>query len=317
MIKTVLIISIFITSVMAGALKQPIASFTSSGYVVDIVYKNNKIYSATDAGIIDIFDLKTKKIIKKIEVPKIKDFMGDLVESKVFSVDEIDGNIMILSKSDKGFNRIHIYKNNKNTLLIDHKQELSIIKAKYIDNNTLIFSLLSNELISYDIKNKKQNYRVQVNGAKFSDFALSEDKSKVSITDESGKVTLIDTKTGKIIQVLKGQNLDNVFQISYKNGIIATAGQDRRVAIYVPKFKSAHHIKANFLIYSVGLSPSAKLVAYASDEKNNISLYNTITKSKITKFGGNKATISDIEFIDENTFLVSSNSKTINLYSVK
>jgi len=315
--KVIFLSLILISSLIADSFKKPIASLTSSGYVVDLVYKNNKVYSATDAGIVDIFDLKTRKIIKKIEVPKIKDFMGDLVDSKVFSVDELDGNIMILSKSDKGFNRIHIHKNNKNTLLLDYKQELSIIKAKYLNKNTLIFALLSNELISYDIKSKKMNYRLQVNGAKFSDFGISEDKTKVVVTDESGVVTIIDAKLGNVIKILKAENLDNNFQISYKSGVIATAGQDRRVAIYVPKFKSSYYNKVSFLVYSVGLSPSGKLVAYASDEKNNITLKNTITKSTIAKFGGNKATISDIEFIDENNFLVSSNNKTINLYSVK
>jgi len=315
--KVIFLGLILISSLMADNFKKPTASLTSSGYVVDLVYKNNKLYSATDAGIVDIFDLKTRKIIKKIEVPKIKDFMGDLVESKVFSVDELNGNIMILSKSDKGFNRIHIHKDNKNTLLLDYKQELSIIKAKYLNKSTLIFALLSNELISYDIKSKKMNYRLQVNGAKFSDFGISEDKTKIVVTDESGVVSIIDAKLGNITKILKAENLDNVFQISYKNGVIATAGQDRRVAIYVPKIKSSYYNKVDFLVYSVGLSPSGKRVAFASDEKNNITLKSTITKSTIAKFGGNKATISDIEFIDENNFLVSSNSKTINLYSVK
>ena len=316
--KKIIFLTLFlITSLSAGNFKKPVTSFQASGYVVDIVYKNQKLYVATDAGIVDIFNIKTKKIIKKINVPKIKDFMGDMVDSKIFSVDELDNNIMILSKSNKGFNRIHIHTNNKNNLLIDYKQELSIIKAKYVNKNTLIFALLSNELLSYDIKNKKINYRLQVNGAKFSDFALNNDKSKVVVTDESGVVTIIDTKTGKIINIPKAENLDNVFQIAYKSGVIATAGQDRRVAIYVPKFKSSYYSKTNFLIYSIGLSPSGKLVAYASDEKNNITLKNTITKSTIAKFGGNKATISDIEFIDENTFLVASNSQTINLYKIK
>jgi len=208
-------------------------------------------------------------------------------------------------------------KNKKKTLIIDYKKSLAIIRAKYLDKNTLLLALLSNEIISYDINSAKENYRIQVSGAKFSDFALSEDRTIVVVTDESGDVYMHNTKNGKNIKTLTGQNLDNVFQINYKNGVIATAGQDRRVAIYVPKYNSAYYKQANFLVYSVGLSPSGKIVAFASDENNNVTLFNTKTKSTIAKFGGNKITLSNIVFIDENNFLVASNSKTINLYKIK
>ncbi len=315
--KYILLVFLFTLSAYADKFKTPVSSFTASGYVIDLVYKNSIIYAATDAGVVDIFDYKTKKNIKKINVPMVKDFMGDDINSKIFSVDEIDNKIMLLSKSKDGFNRIHIHKNNKNRLIIDYKQKLAIIKAKFLNKNTLLLALLSNEIISYDIKNKKQNYRVQINGAKFSDFALNEDKTKVAITDESGDVTILNTNDGKILEILTGQNLDNVFQISYKNGIIVTAGQDRKVAVYAPAFKSAYHLKSSFIVYGVGLSPNGKIIAYSSDEKNNLTLVNSITKSKIATYTGNSNTISDIEFIDNNYFLVSSNSTTINLYKIK
>jgi len=316
--KNIILLVLFIlTSLNASSMKKPTISFNASGSVVDMVYKNDKIYTATDAGIVDIFDYKTKKIIQKITVPKIKDFMGDEVDSTVFSVDEIAGQIMILSKSKNGYNRVHLYKDSKKTLIIDYKRSLAIIKAKYLDENTLLLALLSNEIISYDIKSAKENYRVQVNGAKFSDFDLSEDKKTIVVTDESGDVNIFDSKTGKNKATLTGQNLDNVFEIEYRNGVIATAGQDRRVAIYVPKFKSAYHIQAKFIVYSVGLSPSGKIVAYSSDENNNLTLQNTITKSVLGKFTGNSITLSNIVFINENEFLVASNSPTINVYKIK
>jgi len=316
MIKYIVFMVSIFASLYSNELKYPIATFTSSGYVIDLMYKDSKIYSSTDAGTVDIFDFKTKKIIKKITVDKIQDFMGDLIDSKIFSVDEINGSIMILSQDKKGFSRIYIHKNGKNRPIIDYTNKLSIIKARYLDSNTLLLALLSNEIISYDISRLKQNYRIQVSGAKFSDFCLNEDRSKVVIADESGELQIHDTKSGINIRTLKGQNLDNVFQISYKNGIIATAGQDRKVGIYAPKFNSSYNKRSKFLVYSVGLSPSGKIAAYSSDEKNNVSVFNTISKSSLGKFGGNKITLSNIVFIDENSFLVSSNSKTINLYKI-
>lgn len=296
---------------------KPTSAYKASGAVVDVVFNNGKIYSATAAGSVDIFDYKTKKLIKKIELEKITDFAGDKIDSKVYSVDITDEKILILSQAEQGFRRVHIYQNNKTELLIGSSKTLAIAKAKFLDNNTILLALLSNEIISYDIKKRQNNWIIQVSGAKFSDFALSESKDEVVIADESGNLKIHSTKNGKFIKTLPGENLDNVFQVDYKKGIIATAGQDRRMVIYAPKLGSSYYLKSDFLIYSVGLSPSGKLVGYACDEHNNISVVDTATKASIGKFGGNNMTLSKIVFINENEFLVASDDKIINLYSVK
>ncbi len=315
--KSIILFSFILTSLFSGIIKEPVSSFVSSGYVVDLFYKNSKLYSATDAGTVDIFDFKTKKVIKTIKVDKIKDFMGEMVNSKVFSVDEDNGNIMILSQDQKGFSRVHIHSDQKNRPIIDFTKRLSIIKAKYIDSNTILLALLSNELISYDIENSRQNYRIQVSGAKFSDFALSKDKSKVIVADESGELQMFDTKSGKNIKTFTGQNVDNIFQISYENKTVITAGQDRRVGVYSMDSDSAYYKKSDFLVYSVGLSPKGKIAAFSSDENNNVTLFNVLSKSTIGKFGPNKATPTNIVFISENDFLVSTNSQIINQYKIR
>ncbi len=45
-----------------------------NGEVIDMLIKDQKIYATTDNGKVDIFDLKTKKLIKEIQFEKIKDF---------------------------------------------------------------------------------------------------------------------------------------------------------------------------------------------------------------------------------------------------
>jgi hypothetical protein len=319
--KNFLLITILITGIVSSLfsknIKNPTAHFISSGSVVDLIYKDGKVYSTTDASTVDIFDLRTGQLLKKIKLPKIKDFMGDEVDSKVYSVDIIEDTMLILSQTKNGFRRVHLYKDGKMKLIIDYSKALTISKAKFLDKNTILLALLSNELISYDIKEAKQNWMIQVSGAKFSNFALNEPKTQVVVADESGDLKIHNTSNGAHIKTLSGQNLDNVFQVDYKNEIIATAGQDRRVVIYSLTSNSAYYKKSNFLIYSVGLSPSGKRVAYASDENNNVTLFNTATKSNLGVFGGNKMTLSNIVFINENEFLVSCDDKIINLYSVK
>lgn len=315
--KLFLIFTLLISSLFSAAIKEPIASFTASGSIVDMLYKDGKLYCATAASSVDIFDFETKKLIETIKVEQIFDFMGDLIDSKVYSVDVIDDKILILSQDKKGFRRVHIHQNGVTKPLFDYSKSLTVAKAKFLNANTILLGLLSNELISYDIAKNSQNYSIQVSGAKFSDFVLNEDKSEVVVADESGNLKIHSTKDGKFLKLLADQNLDNVFQVDYKKGVIATAGQDRRMVIYVPKFDSAYYSETKFLIYSVGLSPSGKIVGYASDENNNVTLQNTITKANLGKFGGNKMTLTKIIFINENDFLVASDDKVINQYSIK
>jgi len=314
--RNILFVLIILTSLFASNI-QPIEKYKASGAVIDIIVDKDKLYASTAAGGVDIFDIKTKKILRKIKLPNIKDFTGEEVNTKVFSVDKLAADILILTQGQQGYSRIYIDTNSKIKNIITDADSMAIAKAKFINKNTLLLAMLSNEILSYDIKRKKINWLTQASGAKFSNFKLNEKKTEVVIADESGALKIIDIKNGKITKILKGQNLDNVFQVDYKNGIIATAGQDRRAVIYAIKFSSAYYKKSHFLIYSIGLSPSGKLAGYASDEDNNITIFDTITQKTIGIYTGNRMTLTNIVFYGENQFFSSSDDKTINLYKIK
>jgi len=314
--KKIFFITVLTTIMLyAQTINTPNARYISSGAVSDIVYKNFKLYSATDASCVDIFDKNSKKIVQKIMVDKIVDFMGDSIDSKVYSVDVWHSKVLVLSLGKRGARRVHIYENGKLNLVLPASKGLYIAKAKFIDEHTILLALLSNMIISYDIQTQKENYEIQASQSKFSDFVLNEDKTQVVIADESGNLQIHNTKDGSFVKELAGENLDNVFQVDIKNNVIATAGKDRRVVIY--NGKRAYYKKAKFLIYSVGLSPSGKIVGYASDENNNVTLFKTATKTKIGVYGGNKMTLTNIIFINENEFFVSSDDKTINYYKIR
>ncbi len=70
----------------------PTFIYEGSGGVTDLVYKDAKLYSATAEGAVDIYDTKEQKLIQTIKVPMIKDFTGEEVASKIYSVDIIDDN---------------------------------------------------------------------------------------------------------------------------------------------------------------------------------------------------------------------------------
>ena len=314
--RTLLLFLMLITSLFSKELHLPQAHFRASGAVNDIVAHNNRLYAATDASSLDIFSLKNQQKIKSIHLEKIVDFMGDSVDTTIFSVDVTDTKIMMLSQGLEGYSRVYIFEDEKLSALIKDEDHLAITKAKFLDNNTLLLALLSDEIISYDIAKHVQNYRVDSSASKFSDFVLSEDKSQVVVADESGDLQLLRTQDGKHLKSFTGENLDDVFGVDFKKGIIATAGKDRRVVIYDTRGANTYYKKSSFFIYSVGLSPSGNRVAYSSDVHNNITLFNTQTKETLAEFGGNKSPLSKILFLDENTFLVASAKKIINLYTI-
>ena len=143
--KILLTILLLLSSLYALKIQQADTKFIASGGVVDILYDDEKLYAATDASSVDIFDINTTDIIDRI-------FMGDVIDSKVYSVDKIGNKILILSQAKKGARRVHIYQDGKMELVIPYTQRLFIAKAKFIDENTILLGLLSNEIISFDIK---------------------------------------------------------------------------------------------------------------------------------------------------------------------
>lgn len=313
--KNIFLLLMLSTAILFAKMIQPTTQFMAEGSVTDIVYKDKKLYVATDASCINIFDIDTQEINKTIKLEQITDFMGDLIDSKVYSVDVMDKKIMILSQAQRGARRVHIYEDNTLTLVLPYTKKLFIAKAKFIDENTILLGLLSNEIISYDIKKEKENYVVQVSGSKFSNFVLNEKRTEVVVADESGNLKIHNTQDGVFIKELSGKNLDNVFAVDIKNDVIITAGQDRRAVVY--SASSTYYKNSDFLIYSAGLSPSGKIGAFASDEQNNVTVFNTLTKKNIGTFTGNKMTLTNILFTNEKEMFVSSDDNTINLYKIK
>ncbi|MAD43348.1 MAG: hypothetical protein CL623_13305 [Arcobacter sp.] len=295
---------------------NPSFTYLASGGVTDIVINDNKLYVATKASKVDIFDLATQEKIDSITLPKIKDFMGDEINSNIYSVDVLNDMILILSQGNKGGRAIHIYKDSKLKEIISAKERMFIARAKFVSKDKIIFSLLSNELYLYDLKTNKEIYQVQLSQSKFSNFALTEDKKEIIIADESGDLKLVDIASSKIIKVFSKQNLDNVFQVDIKNNIILTAGQDRRAAVYERKNSSAYHKNTSFLIYSAGLSPSGKIAGIASNENNEVKIFNTLTQSDLHMLKGNNTTLTNIVFINEKEVFVSSDDKRVNYYKI-
>ena len=307
--------NLFVLTINAKDL-NPSKSLIASGGVSDLVLVENKLFVATTASAIDIFDISTDEKIDSIKLPKIKDFIGDTIDSKIYSVDVLNDSVLILSQGEQGGRNLGIYKNGQMQNIIDDSQRMFIGRAKFLDENHIIYALLSNQIYLYDIQNKKILKEIQISQSKFSNFKLTKDKSKFIVSDESGVITMLDSKSFEVLKTFKNQNLDNVFQADIKGNLILTAGQDRRAAVYNIDTNSAYYKEFSFLIYSVALSPNTNLAAVASDEENNVTIFNTKTKENLYKLFLNKATLSNILFLNENELFVASDDKEINYYKI-
>ena len=294
----------------------PTSSLLASGGVIDLVLNNDKLYASTAASSVDIFDIKTQEKIDSIKMPKIKDFLGDIIDSKIYSVDVLENNILILSQGEQGGRNLDIYKDGKFENIIKDTERQFIARAKFLDENHIIYALLSNQIYLYDIKNKKILKEIQISQSKFSSFRLTQDKSKLVVCDESGVISMLDSKSFDILKTFRYQNLDNVFQVDIKDNLILTAGQDRRAAVYNLDTNKAYYKEYSFLIYAAALSPSTKLAAVASDEENNVTIFDTSSQANLYKLTENKATLSNILFLNENEIFVTSDDKQINYYKI-
>ena len=296
----------------------PVQEIVVDGMAKDMVVRGEKVYIGTDRGKLQVYDYTAKKFAKEIVLPKIKDFMGDIVPARVQSVDYLDGRYLILSDSGKGgYSNLWIHEDNNTIQLLGPEAKEAIVKARFVDKEHILLGYLSDEAALFNTKTKKERYRIQLSESKFSDFALNEKRTEAVFSCESGVLNIVDTQTGKIIKELKGINLDNVYKVDFKQNIISGAGQDRRGSIYDARTGKGDYIEGKFLIYATALSPSAKKVAFAMDEQNNISVYKVSTKSKIAVLKGQKSTLNVIVFRDETTLFSASNDDTVMMWKIK
>ncbi len=291
----------------------PTFSLIAKGDVQDILYDNGLLYAANSNGSIEIFDITTKTAIKTISLPNIVDFVGDTIPAKIYSIDLIEDKLLIVSQGMKGYRNLWLYENDTLTKIFDIDKKYFIQKASFIAQDKILFGLLSNQLGVYNLSTKKEEYLIQVSHSSFSHFKVSPDKQTFATTDESGIVRIFNAQTGKLIEELEALNLDRVYQVDYKNGVVLTAGQDRKSVIY-PANAQAYSLDFDFLLYSCGLNTDSSYGAISYNEKNEILVFDISTQEYLYNLTGPKATLTQILFISTNELFASSDSNIINFW---
>jgi len=277
---------------------SPSFSLHTKGVINDFVIDGNKLYVATSNGTVDIFDLKTKKLVHQIALPALLFGSGKMVRASISSVDVFKGKVLLVSNTGHNYRNVWQYENYELEQIVDEKQKLIIKEARFIDEEHVIFATIDGDIILYETGEKYQVYNKHIANSTLGDIALSKDKKKLVSVDESGALKIFDTSSGSQAKKIKAKNLDKVFHVAHSNGVSITGGQDRRVAVY-SELQESYYLKSSFLVYCVGLSPSGDIGVYSDGEENILQTFDTYTGKKKDRLIGHKRIISQIRFVNE------------------
>jgi len=293
--KILFIIILSISSTLAKDIK-PTFIIKSRGLVNDFVIDGFYLYVANGDGSVEIFDIREQKKVSEIFIKPYKNVRGEIINPKVLSVDRMEGKTLIVTTSINGYRNIWIHNGNKLNLINNSKTTAK--EARFVDRDKFILGTLGYDITLYSTNDGAYStYSKQIEESSFSDMAISQDKKSMVSASESGEVTIIDIKSGNIINRLSSLNVDNIYKVAYKKGTIITGGQDRRVGVY-PKVGKPYYIKSKFLIYCVGLSDDAKIGVYSSNEDNDLQLFDVSNGKKLDVLKGQDSVPSTIKFFN-------------------
>lgn len=310
--KKIVLFFLCVSVLFATQVLQPKYSLQTKGLVSDMLHHDDKLYVSTAQGVMHIFDLQTQKELHSITLPQIKSFDGSMIGAKIYSLDLLNNKVLITSQGEGSYRNIWLYKDKKLQKIVDTDDGYMVVMAKFITDNKILFATLSNQVFLYDIANSTVLFENQLSYSSFSDFSLNKQRTKFAATDESGVVHIVNTTNGAIEKEYKGLNVDRIYDIDYKNGVVLGAGQDRRLSVY--KAFDKFYLSFDFLLYACALSPDTSLAAVAYNTQNDVAVYDLFTKSRVYELKQNKAVVTKILFLNQKEVLVSSESQSINYY---
>lgn len=263
-----------------------------------------------DNGEIEILDENfTQKMNYKF--PKIKTYFGDLIESRIFSADLLDDEILVLLSSDFGAQKLEILGKKD----FDLKSE-NFKNAFFINKNLAILADLSGEIYFFDLQNGKMSDPIKISSSSLSSVEISPNRKILVLASEGGKVYVFDIVSKKILSQ-KSLHKDRIHDLAISSNLkIATGANDKSASFFDFKNDIVKNFESEFLVYAVSISENGKTLAYQSSENGDITLINTQNFEISNIIKTNDGNLGSI--ILNNNFIVTSNfDKKIKIWSIK
>lgn len=291
---------------------SPAKIITASGVVKDMVYVDNKLYAATDNGSIDIF--KDNVLINRILVPSYQDKLyNEKIISTIYSFDTNSDKSIIVCSDETSNKSPYLYQNGKFEKLSING---TIIKVRFVDNEKVIFGLLSNEIVLYDINKKHEIYRTKVSESSFADMQLDHSKRKLAVGVESGILYVLDVLSGNIIETIDNINKDKSFRVDINGNLIFSANQDGSARIFDINKKIYKEFNTHFLVYSGAISPNNDKIIFSINEKNEFVVLDMLNLDRGYLLSGQKSTPNIALFVGDNIIYTSSNDENIMMWKI-
>ena len=315
MYKSIIALLILFSSTLYTKEIHPITTIEASGIVSDFIEDAGYLYVATDAGVVDIIDLSSQKIVKQINFEPMETSTGEFIPTRIHSVDRFQGKTLLVTSDISAYRNVWIDDGNDLKKIIDEKRHLMPKSALFTSDGKIVFGTFGSDVSLYDNEENYQLYDTHISESTMGGMVLSHDKKKMVVSDESGTVRVLDVKSSEVEKVYSSEHVDNIYRVAYSNGIIVTAGQDRRVGVYAEN-KKPYHIKSDFLVYCVGLSPSGRMGVYSSGLAHDLQLFNTRNGRKADRLIGHFATPNKIMFINENSLISTGDENRIFFWQI-
>lgn len=286
----------------------------SAGFVTDFIIEDDVLYAATDQGIVDVFSITERIRSEAISIPDLTDFMGDTIPAKIFSIDKLIGieDLLIVSQGAHGFRNVDVIKHGKiNRIFHADKDKLMITDAVYVSNRSILIATISNEMILYDLENIKIIYKEQISLSAISDFKVDLATNAAAISDEAGKIFIIEINTGEVLETISAWHKDNVYSIDYKNNMLIGGGKDKKVSVVSLRNGEGYFLQQNFPVYAVAMDQNSRRGAYLSIEENEINIFDIGTRESISRLKGPKTMLTKMQFISDNLFVASAEEPII------
>ena len=297
---------------------HPTLKIKTAGAITDFFIENSNVVLSTDAGTVETYNVKTGKQMDFVQLPPMKDFMGDDVPTKIYSIDKVMGKLLVVTQGNHGFRNASIFENRKQEEIFNaERDKMMIKKARWINHNTILLGLMSNDLILFDVEKKQVICELSISPYTFSDYFLTADKQFVFTADESGIVHKIKVSNCEIKQEFTGINVDNIYQIVTNNGIVVSAGQDRRVGVYNTITGNDYFLQKDFLVYSVGLNTDGSIGAYSATEDNKISIFKIASRNEDCVLSGHESVVTKMAFFDDHTFISTGDDQYLIIWKIE